>query len=280
MTVSELLEANDISRKLTRSLKAKGNIQKDHKIIFLNKEIKKGDIITLILDDEESNMNPINIPINVVYQDNDMMVIDKQYGLSVMSTMNLKEDTLLNGLQYYLKEKGIMSKIHIVNRLDRNTTGLMVVALNRLSASFLNASLKDTLKRKYYALIRGHLDLKEGTIKNKIAKETNMTVRRVVRNDGKDAITTYKVIKEYKDYSLLDIELLTGRTHQIRVTFAALNHPLVGDDFYDINYDNEELMLHSYYLEFLTPDTKEKKVLDIGMPERFKNFLRSKGEIE
>lgn len=274
MTVLELLEENGISRKIIKSLKAKGNIKKDEKIIYLSKMLDEGDFITLIFDDQESSMTPVDIPIKYAYIDDDMMVIDKQYGLSVMSTMNLHEDTLLNGLQYYLIKNGINSKIHVVNRLDRNTTGLMVVAFNRLAASFLNSSLKDTLKRRYYAIVKGILDEKEGTIKNKIAKESEMTVRRCIRNDGKDAITKYKVIKEFSNYSLLDIELLTGRTHQIRVTFASLNHPLVGDDLYDPYYiDGEVMMLHSHYIEFIRPFDKKHMEIDIGLSDIQKEFI-------
>ena len=274
MTVLELLEENGISRKIIKSLKAKGNIKKDEKIIYLSKMLDEGDFITLIFDDQESDMTPVNIPIKFAYKDDDMMVIDKQYGLSVMSTINLHEDTLLNALQYYLLSNNINSKIHIVNRLDRNTTGLMVVAFNRLAASFLNLSLKDTLKRRYYAIVKGILDEKEDTIINKIAKESEMTVRRCVRNDGKEAITKYKVVKEFGNYSLLDIELLTGRTHQIRVTFAAMSHPLVGDDLYDPDYnEGEEMMLHSHYIEFLRPSDKKHMEIEIGISERQKEFI-------
>lgn len=274
MTVEELLKENGISRKIIKSLKAKGNIRKDEKIIYLSKMIDEGDFITLIFDDQESSMTPVDIPIKIAYKDDDMMVIDKDYGLSVMSTINLHEDTLLNALQYYLIKNNINSKIHIVNRLDRNTTGLMVVAFNRLAASFLNSSLKDTLKRRYYAIVKGILDEKEGIIKNKIVKESEMTVRRCVRNDGKDAITKYKVVKEFKNYSLLDIELLTGRTHQIRVTFSTLGHPLVGDDFYDPDYkDGEELMLHSHYIEFIRPSDKKYIELDTGISDRLQHFI-------
>ena len=274
MTVEELLKENGISRKIIKSLKAKGNIRKDEKIIYLSKMIDEGDFITLIFDDQESSMTPVDIPIKIAYKDDDMMVIDKDYGLSVMSTINLHEDTLLNALQYYLIKNNINSKIHIVNRLDRNTTGLMVVAFNRLAASFLNSSLKDTLKRRYYAIVKGILDEKEGIIKNKIVKESEMTVRRCVRNDGKDAITKYKVVKEFKNYSLLDIELLTGRTHQIRVTFSTLGYPLVGDDFYDPDYkDGEELMLHSHYIEFIRPSDKKYIELDTGISDRLQHFI-------
>ncbi len=276
MTVEELLVKNGISSKIIKSLKHKGNIQKDGKVIFLKKELDTNDFVTLIFDDEKSNMEAVEMPLSIKYQDDDMMVIDKQYGISVMSTINLHEITLLNGIQYYLNENNIASKIHVVNRLDRNTTGLMVIALNRVACSNLNSQLKDTLKRRYYAIIKGKLDIKEGTIVNKIAKESNMTVRRCVRNDGKEAITTYKVVKEFGDYSLLDIELLTGRTHQIRVTFANLLHPLVGDELYDPEYkDGDELMLHSHYLEFIRPKDSKHMVLETGMSDRQIEFIKN-----
>lgn len=276
MTVLELLNENNISSKIIKSLKAKGNILKDGKIIFLKESIKEGDFITLVFPDEKSDMNPVKMDIDVVYKDDNIMIINKAYGLSVMSTMNLKEDTLLNGIQAYLLENGLDSKIHIINRLDRNTTGLMAIALNRYSASMLSLDLKNNLKRKYYAIVKGILDQKEGTIINRIAKESNMTVRRCVRNDGKEAITNYKVVKEFNNYSLLDIELLTGRTHQIRVTFNEIGHPLVGDEMYDKDYiDKEEMMLHSHYIEFINPQTKEKQIIDIGLSKKQKDFIEN-----
>jgi len=276
MTVLDLLKENNLSNKIIKSLKSKGHIQKDGKIIYLAKEIKEGDFVTLIFESLESNITPVKIDFDIVYKTDDMMVIDKPYGLSVMSTLNLKEDTLLNAIEYYLEENNIESKIHIVNRLDRNTTGLMVVAFNRLAASILNDSLKDTLKRKYYCIVRGILDKKEDTITNLIAKESSMSVRRCIRNDGKEAITNYKVIKEFNGYSLLEVELKTGRTHQIRVTFASLGHPLINDEFYDPYYEGKgRIMLHSHCIEFIDPTTKEKMNFDIGLTDEMKEFINN-----
>ena len=135
----------------------------------------------------------------------------------------------------------------------------------------------ENLKRRYYAICKGILEKKEGIIINKIAKESNMTVRRCVRNDGKEAITKYKVIKEFSNYSLLDIELLTGRTHQIRVTFSELGHPLVGDEMYDKDYiDGERMLLHSHYIEFINPERKKKEEIDIGLSKLQKEFIEEK----
>ena len=273
ITVEELLKKNGISNKIIKSAKAKGNINKDNKPLHMKDIVKKGDIINLILDDDESDLAPIEMPLDIKYIDQDLMIINKDYGISVMSTINLHEECLINGINYYLIKNNIPSKVRVINRLDRNTTGLMTVALNRFSACSLNNGLKTTLKRKYYAIIKGYLDEKSGQIENKIAKESMMTTRRCVRNDGKDAVTIYKVIKEANGYSLLDIELLTGRTHQIRVTFADMLHPLLGDDLYDPDYNGEELMLHSYYLELIHPSTNEKLVLTTDIPDRFLKYI-------
>ena len=241
-------------------------------------KLRENDIITLNIQDESIKLQPENIPLDIRYEDENMLVINKPKNMLVHPTTKEISGTLVNALLYYCKDN--LSTINgemrpgIVHRLDRNTTGLMVVAFNRLSASFLNSSLKDTLKRRYYAIVKGILTEKEGIIKNKIAKESEMTVRRCVRNDGKDAITKYKVVKEFGNYSLLDIELLTGRTHQIRVTFSTLGHPLVGDDFYDPDYkESEELMLHSHYIEFIRPSDKKYIELDTGISDRLQHFI-------
>ena len=273
ITLEELLDENNISRKLRRNLKAKGQIKKDDKVLYMSYKLKEGDIVTLYVDEDNSDIVPVEMPLNIAYEDDDIIVIDKAYNLSVMSTMNMNEICLINGLQHYLLNKGISSKVHIINRLDRLTTGLMLVTKNRFSASILSDSLKKTLKRKYYAIVEGILDKKEEKITLPIAKESTMSVRRVVRNDGKEAITNYKVIKEFSNYSLLEIELLTGRTHQIRVTFSFIGHPLVGDKMYNNEFSEDELMLHSHYLEFVTPKTNKQIILDTNIPERFIYFI-------
>ena len=274
-TLEELLDENNISRKLRRSLKAKGAIKKDDKVLYMSYKLKKGDIVTLYSDEDNSDIMPVEMPIKVMYEDENILVIDKDYNISCMSTMNRNEICLINGIQHYLLNKGIKSKVHLINRLDRLTTGLMLTSLNRYSASMMSDSLKETLIRKYYAIVHGHLTEKEGTIELKIAKENTMTVRRVIRNDGKIAITKYKVVKEFGDYSLLEIELLTGRTHQIRVTFSYIGHPLVGDKMYNYNAGDNELMLHSHYIEFINPKTNELIKLDTGLPDRFKEFIKN-----
>ena len=273
ITLEELLDENNISRKLRRSLKAKGQIKKDDKVLYMSYKLKEGDIVTLYVDEDNSDIMPVEMPLNIAYEDDDILVIDKAYGLSVMSTLNMNETCLINGIQHYLINKGISSKVHVINRLDRLTTGLMLVTKNRYSASILSDSLKKTLKRRYYAIVEGIFDKKEGTITLPIAKESTMSVRRVVRNDGKEAITNYKVVKEFGDYSLLDIELLTGRTHQIRVTFAYIGHPLVGDKMYNNEFSEDELMLHSHYLEFVRPKNNELIQLETNLPQRFIDFI-------
>lgn len=273
LTLEELLDENNISRKLRRSLKAKGQIKKDDKVLYMSYKLKEGDIVTLYVDEDNSDIMPVEMPLNIAYEDDDILVIDKAYGLSVMSTLNMNEICLINGIQHYLINKGISSKVHVINRLDRLTTGLMLVTKNRYSASILSDSLKKTLKRRYYAIVEGIFDNKEGSINLPIAKESTMSVRRVVRNDGKEAITNYKVVKEFGQYSLLDIELLTGRTHQIRVTFAYLGHPLVGDKMYNNEFSEDELMLHSHYLEFVRPKNNELIKLETNLPQRFLDFI-------
>ena len=273
ITLEQLLDENNISRKLRRSLKAKGQIKKDDKVLYMSYKLKEGDIVTLYVDENNSDIMPVEMPLNIAYEDDDILVIDKAYGLSVMSTLNMNEICLINGIQHYLINKGISSKVHVINRLDRLTTGLMLVTLNRYSASILSDSLKKTLKRRYYAIVEGIFDKKEGTITLPIAKESTMSVRRVVRNDGKEAITNYKVVKEFGNYSLLDIELLTGRTHQIRVTFAYIGHPLVGDKMYNNEFSEDELMLHSHYLEFVRPKNNELIQLETNLPQRFIDFI-------
>ena len=236
-----------ISRKLYKNLKSSNTIIYVNGIAHLGyMEIKKGDIITFEYNKESEikwDIYPSNLDIR--YEDNDYLVIFKRGNLMSIPTKGCPFSVYQEVL-YYLKEKNEALNVSIINRLDKETKGLMVIAKNRYAAYMLEPThIKMT--RKYLALCEGIFEIKEGTINTLIDKKDDSN-KRYVSNTGKVAITHYRVIKEIKGNSLVEFVLDTGRTHQIRVHSAYIGHPIIGDSMY--NNGDGNLLLYSYQVSF------------------------------
>lgn len=235
--------------------------------VFLNTSLKCGDLLSVhyLEEDESLNIVPVNLPFDIVYEDEDIMVIDKPSDMPVHPAINNFENTLANGIAYYFNEKNEHFVFRCINRLDRNTSGLLIVAKHRLSAAILSDFMKKReIHREYLALASGLFDEKHGTIDFPIGRVNESIIERFVDfENGDRAVTNYEVVQEFHsdspfktNCSLLNIRLETGRTHQIRVHMSYIGHPLLGDSLY-----NKEpgiltrQALHSHVLEFLHPIT-------------------------
>ncbi len=242
-----------ISRKFYKNIRStNAKILVNGKELPTYKTINKGDEITVFYD----KVKEINWPLyyhdfDILYEDNNYLVVDKRSDLLSIPTKGCPY-SLYQEVMYYLKNKNDDDNVSILNRLDKDTCGLVVIAKNRLAAYKLEPTHLHMV-RKYYALCEGIFDKKEGRIETFIEKDEE-TNKRFVSNKGKIAITNYKVIKEENNNSLVEFVLETGRTHQIRVHSAYLNHPIVGDILYG-NSKESDLHLCSYYVEFLNPFT-------------------------
>lgn len=236
----------------------------------LNSILNEGDTLTIcyVEDDESENIIPVNLPFEIVYEDEDIMVVNKPSDMPVHPAINNFENTLANGIAYYFAGKGEHFVFRCINRLDRNTSGLLIVAKHRLSAAILSGYMKERMiHREYLALVSGLFDEKTGTIDLPIAREQESIITRCVDfNKGLPAVTHYEVIREYsgvqspygEDCSLLKVHLDTGRTHQIRVHFSHTGHPLLGDSLYNKKPGIlKRQALHSYSLKFNHPITFE-----------------------
>lgn len=215
------------------------------------KEIKKGDLITIFYEKEKE----INWPIyfhefDILFEDENYLVVNKRSGLLSIPTKACPY-SLYQEVMYYLKNKNINDNVSILNRLDKETCGLVVIAKNRYAAYKLEPTHLHIV-RKYYALCEGIFAEKEGKITTFIDKELDSN-KRYISESGKLAITNYKVIKEYENSSLVEFVLETGRTHQIRLHSSYINHPIIGDSLYGNSNDTNNLHLCSYYVEFLNP---------------------------
>lgn len=211
-----------------------------------------------------------NKRLKIVYEDKYILIVNKESNLLTISTDNIKDNTLFNRVFEYIKKKNKNNKIFIVHRLDRDTSGLVLFAKNEIIKKDLQDNWNNVI-RKYYAVVHGNTKNND-TIKSYI-NETK-TLYSYSSNNGKLAITKYNKIMNNKKYSLLDINILTGRKNQIRVHMKDNNTPIVGDKKYGIKDNNQKMLLNAYYLEFEHPITKEHVVFDTGLPEYFKEFFK------
>ena len=269
------LKSRGYSHAVITHLKRTDNgIQKNTEWARVSDKINEGDLLTIQLIEEEgsSQILPVNIPLNIVYEDEDLLVINKPAGMPIHPSQGNHDNTLANALCYYFKEKNIPFTYRCINRLDRDTTGLLIVAKHMYSASLLsNMVAKRQIHREYLALATGKVPEK-GIITAPIARKEDSTIERVVdEKRGEFARTNFKCLEYKNGYSLVSLILDTGRTHQIRVHMKYLGHPLPGDFLYNPDYSLiKRQALHSYRLSFLHPITMEELDFKAPLPDDMK----------
>jgi 23S rRNA pseudouridine1911/1915/1917 synthase len=268
--------------KLNLSARFVSKAKKD-KNVFVNKVhrtpsyiIKKGDLIEIKIDEEMGNFTPQNLNINIVYEDFDIIMVNKPPYIVVHPTKSHNDNTVANGLTYYLLDKCEYPRIRFVNRLDMNTSGLLIVAKNAYAHHIVSQDMsEDKVTKKYLTVVKGIVKYDEGTINEPIYRPTEDSIKRVVDEKGQPSITHYKVIERLKDATVLEVILETGRTHQIRVHMNHIGHGIIGDELY--GYVDEGLIkrqaLHAYKLEFEQPRTKEKLSFEAEIPNDIKELI-------
>ena len=250
---SELLDKMNISVRMLCSIKKEKSVTVNGKYVPMHTMVCGGDIIKIELPHESNEYEAQQMGIEVLYEDFDLLVVEKPFGMVVHPTRNHLENTMLNALKYYFDENGIKSKVRFVNRLDRDTSGILIVAKNAYAHSVLT---KDTsmweMHKKYIAVVEGKLD-ESGTIRLPIIKSED-GIRRMVDENGQECVTHYRTTKSNERASFVELELETGRTHQIRVHMSAMGHPIFGDELYGGNLDLiERQALHCIELGFYSP---------------------------
>ena len=224
---------------------------------------------------ENQDITPEKMDISVVYEDQDLIVVNKPAGIVVHPTRSYPEGTLANGLLYYFKEKGEKCIVRLVSRLDMDTSGLILIAKNQFSHMSLARDMKlDSFKKEYLALVDGNLNEKCGTIDLPIYR-TEERIRRVIDARGQRSVTHYEVVESFKKGDFVKLKLETGRTHQIRVHLNAIGHPILGDTLYggDDNTIIGRQALHAYKLSFPHPRTGEIIELEVELPEDIKDLI-------
>lgn len=251
-----------------------------------NNNLKNGEKLKLFdkiyvnfVEPEKINLEPENININIVYEDEDLAVINKPQGLVVHPSLSTKNGTLVNALLFHINNlSGINGKLRpgIVHRLDKNTAGLMLVAKNDFAHINLSKQIETKIcHRIYWAIIDGKFKQPSGEIVTKIARDKKDRTKMCVADEGKIAITKYKTLEFFKDYSLVEFELKTGRTHQIRVHAKHLHHPIIGDEVYggSNKFKLKGQCLFAKQIEFIHPRTQEKMIFNSDLPSFFENVL-------
>lgn len=276
VTVLDFLKQEGFSRHILSSMKnSSGNC------IVLNGErgfgrsvLKEGDRLVVTVPEVESGENIIRTEMNldILYEDEDILVINKPAGMPVHPSMGNYENTLANGIAWYFSQKGEDFVYRCINRLDRDTTGALILAKNPLSAAVLSVQMKRRqIRRTYLALVDGVLP-ESGVVDAPIARmEGSVITREVNFETGESAVTHYERLAVGRYYSLAELHLETGRTHQIRVHMKYIGHPLPGDYLYHPDYRRiQRQPLHSFQLEFTHPITKEPMLFTAPVPEDFR----------
>lgn len=278
--VKEVLKIEfSMSDRLLLKLKKMQKITLNGKPVYVHHSLHLGDIVECDLDYEEDNSNivPTPISLSIIYEDDCYLIIDKPAGLPIHPSAYHYEDSLSNGVRFYFDKIGLKKKIRPVNRLDKDTSGLVVFAKNEYVQECLVKQMQSKeFVKKYIAITDGNLDSKEGIINSPIARKNNSIIERCVSDDGESAITHYKVLFSNKEnnFDIVECTLETGRTHQIRVHFAHIGHPLLGDTLYGkASSLIDRQALHSYYISFIHPIEKVKKVYESNLPNDMKNMI-------
>ncbi|MFV3011787.1 RluA family pseudouridine synthase [Clostridium botulinum] len=275
-----LREMENLSGRFIRKAVRDGRVFVNKEKVIKKNKLSQDDLIEIYMqEDEHQNIEPEDMNIEIVYEDNDIIVINKRPGIVVHPTKGHPTGTLSNGILYHFKKNGEKSIVRLVSRLDRDTSGLIIIAKNQFSHMRLASDMsKDSFRKIYIAVVHGSMKEKEGRINLPIYKEEESeSIKRIVDERGQESITTYEVLEELSKGSVVRLELETGRTHQIRVHMSHLGHPLYGDSLYGKEEEEKEYIerqaLHAYKLEFPHPRTGNILKLQCSLPDDIKNLM-------
>ncbi len=279
--ISGLIDS--FSRSYLQKLIDSGEVTVNKRPIKSSYKLKLDDLVMVNLPDAVTpDIKAENIPLDILYEDNDVIVVNKPKGMVVHPSAGHYEGTLVNALMYHCKDNlsGINGVLRpgIVHRIDKNTTGSVIVCKNDYSHQKIAEQLKNhSVVRRYHAIVNGIINEDEGTIRTNIGRNPKDRLKMaVVSSGGKDAVTHFKVLKRFDKHTYIECALETGRTHQIRVHMAHINHPILGDDLYSnvsCPYKLEGQCLHAKILGFIHPVTNEYVETDAMLPEYFKHLL-------
>lgn len=278
-TIKQVLKAHfHLSDRLVLKLKRHSRLFLNNKPAFIYTPVHLNDHICVDLSFHEisENIVPTKMDLNIVFEDETMLLVNKPAGIPVHPSMSHFENSLSNGVQAYFQKNKLLTKIRPVNRLDKDTSGLVIFAKNEyIQECLIHQMAHHTFEKYYLALLAGNLDEKNkfGTIEAHIARKQDSIIEREVNPNGQHAVTHYQLIQNYSNFCLVEFLLETGRTHQIRVHSKYMGHPILGDSLYG---RPSKLMarqaLHAYKICFVHPITNQKMTFEIPLPEDMKQL--------
>jgi len=278
-TIEQFLRSKGYSTRCIKELKKQwGSILIDGTPQYMRVALQEGSTLTVQIQEESSSekIPPVELPLDIVYEDEDLLVINKPADMPIHPSLNNYENSLANALAWYFAKQDKPFVFRCINRLDRDTSGLTIVAKHMLSAGILSAMVvKRSIHREYLAIVRGQITPERGTIDAPIGRKGDSIIERQIDYVGGERAVTHYALKEYKNgHSLLSIHLETGRTHQIRVHMKHMGFPLIGDHLYnpDMEYMSRQA-LHSHRLQFTHPITGESMDFTAPLPEDMQRVL-------
>ena len=273
-------ENSDISRSYASKLAEDGCVILNGKVVSKKTKVNNGDeVVVTVPEPQDIEAKPEDIPIDIVYEDDSVIVVNKPQGMVVHPAAGNASGTLVNGLLYHCSLSSINGAVRpgIVHRIDKDTSGLLVVAKTNEAHESLSAQLKERKAlRKYQCIVNGNIKEDAGTVNKPIGRHPTDRKRMAIIEGGREAITHYKVLERFGMYTLVECTLETGRTHQIRVHMSSLGHSIVGDRVYGIKKDREKgkgQLLHAKTIGFTHPKTGELMEFDSDLPKDFSAFV-------
>lgn len=277
LTLKEvLLDKLNFSVRSLSKMKRYKTVKVNNKYIRPADKINKGDLIEVRIDEDMAEFKPQDLNLPILYDDFDIIMVNKPPFMVVHPTKSHYENTIANGVTHYIMEKDEKVKIRFVNRLDMNTSGLVIVAKNPYAQFVLSSDMKeDNVEKMYIAVVKGVVKEDFGTINEPIYRPTDDSVKRIVHEDGQPSVTHFEVVERLKDVTVLKLKLETGRTHQIRVHLNHIGHGIIGDELYghvDENLINRQA-LHAFSLKFKQPRTREDLEFKAPLPRDMEELI-------
>lgn len=267
VSLEELMGIKGISGRLMRRLLKSKQLLVNDSPANRNQKLNDGDIVKILIEDEDYDVEPQPMDIEILYEDRDVLVLNKPPNLVVHPTKNIKSTTLSNGVAHYFKSIGLRRKIRLISRLDRDTSGVIAFAKNSYGHQYLARQMEYGILNKYYiAVVEGVIFNNTGMIDLPIGASED-GIRQEVRNDGLPSTTSFEVLGRLNGATLVKLKLLTGRTHQIRVHLANIGNPIIGDSLYgSVSNRIHRQALHAISIEFESSETGDKIKVDAPLP--------------
>jgi 23S rRNA pseudouridine1911/1915/1917 synthase len=273
--IDVMVQFMDLSVRQVRNGKNRKQVLLNGRTVSVNAFVRTGDLLTFQMEVEENYFEPEAIPIEVIFENDDLIILNKQPFVVVHPTRSYPSGTMGNGLAAYFQSRGMNPKIRFINRLDRDTSGLLLIAKNPYAQHVVTEQMKlDEVEKRYLAVVHGKLEQDEGTIDAPIGRPDEEQVERTVMAEGQPSVTHFWVRERFEDATLVEVRLETGRTHQIRVHFRHLGHPLFGDVLYHeaSEFINRQA-LHAFRLCFELPRSRAHMCFEAPLPEDFERLL-------